>query len=143
MRFQGEKCTLSFGMNFTNRQMLLTGSIWFRRDALAQSGEPVPNRIPFQLTLTEAELDELRRWLETDASPSFQLPAPLQHLRRVSPQSSDTNTFELELSHEQLPPWWNWDIVFPLTVRLNIRPREYAYLTGTLNREYWSDNLSW
>ncbi len=143
MRFQGEKCTLSFGMNFKNEQMVLTGSIWFRRDTLPQSGEPVPNRIPFRLALTEAQFNELRGWVSSDAPLPFQLPAPLRQLRRISPQSSDINTFELELSHEQLPPWWNWDVVFPLTIRLNIRPHEYAYLAGTLNREYWSANLSW
>ncbi len=143
MRFQGEKCILSFGMNFTDERMLLTGSIWFRRDVVAQVGEPVPNRVPFRLTLTEAEFNELRRWVSSDAPLPFQLPAPLRHLSRISPQSSDINTFELELSHEQLPPWWNWDIIFPLTIRLNIHSHEYAYLTNTLSREYWSANLSW
>ena len=145
MRFQGENCTLSFGMSFTKEQMLLTGSIWFRRDAPAQvRPEPiVPNRIPLRLALTETEFDELRHWLTTDAPAPLQLPDPLRHLRRVHSPQADVTVFEIELCHEQLPAWWNWDVVFPLTVRLIIRPREYAYLTNTLNREQWSANLIW
>ncbi len=143
MYFQGEKCTLSFGMNFTNGQMLLTGSIWFRRDAVAQSGDPVPSRIPFRLILTEAEFNELSRWISSGISLPFQLPAPLRHLSRTSPSASGATTFELELSHEQIPPWWNWDVVFPLTVRLNIPPHEYTYLANAVSREYWSSDLSW
>lgn len=122
---------------------MLTGSIWFRRDPPDDPDLIKPARIPFQLKLTEAEFSELRQWLAMDASAAFQLPAPLRHLSRISPQPAGVNVLELELTHEQLPAWWNWDVVFPLTIRLAIPPPEYTYLTGILNRESWSADLMW
>ena len=148
MHFQGETCTLSFGIHFMPDHILLTGSIWFRRDNPVQSKQTaynrtIPDRIPFQLKLTNAKFSEMRHWLAVDTKTPFQLPAPLRHLSRISPQMPDVNVIDLELTHDQLPSWWNWDVVFPLTVRLTIRPTEYAYLTGILSREYWSADLTW
>lgn len=130
-------------MQFTTGHILLTGSIWFRRDVPADPDLVKPARVPFKLKLTEAEFDELRRWLALDTSSPLQLPAPLRHLRRLSTQPSGISTLELELTHEQLPAWWNWDVVFPLTIRLTIPPPEYNYLTGILSREHWSAELMW
>lgn len=135
-------------MHFTTGHIQLTGSIWFRQGTPARpkpddADQAKPARIPFNLTLTEAEFSELRHWLTADTPTLFQLPAPLRHLRRISPQPSGVTTLELELTNEQLPVWWNWDIVFPLTIRLAIPPPEYDYLTGILNREHWSADLMW
>ena len=142
MRFQGENCTLSFGLYFDSGHVVLSGTVWHRRSSSPQARQEA-NRLRFQSQLTEDPLTELREWLTNDSTAPFTLAEPVRLIRRLPPTPDGVTQLELELTLDQVPPWWDWDISFPLTVRLEIRPNEFNYLTNTLSRDYWSADLTW
>lgn len=140
MRFQGENCTLSFGLSFDKRgQVLLSGTLWLQPPA----PRPQPSRVRFNRVFPEADIAHLQEWLTAQPAESLPLPEPLRQLKRVSAADEQTVRLELELTLEQVPPWWAWDVSFPLRVLLEIRPNEYAYLTQSLSRDRWTTDLTW
>lgn len=145
MRFQGENCTLSFGLYFDSGQVLLTGTLWPRPPAsgAAHSPRTQPPRLRFQSHLSESQLNELRHWLLNGSSTPFALAEPIRYIRRLPTQPDGLVQFDMELSFDQVPPWWDWAVVFPLTVRVEVRLNEFTYLTNALQREYWSADLTW
>ncbi len=142
MRFQGENCTLSFGLHFDNGQVSLNGTLWLQPSADAQP-RPEPSRLRFNRLLPETDLVRLQRWLADGPTEALLLPDPIRHIKRLSAPDELTVRLEVELGFEQVPPWWNWAISFPLRVLLEVRPNEYAYLIKSLDREHWSTNLTW
>ncbi len=142
MRFQGENCTLSFGLYFTGGQVQLTGTIWPRHSVAAdpRSRQPL---LRFDKLLSETELDRLQLWLANESNTPLPLPNPLKQIRRLNDQPTGVTHLELELSTDQVPPWWDWDISFPLKIELEVRRNELDYLTKSLNREHWSADLTW
>lgn len=142
MRFQGENCTLSFGLYFDGGQVLLTGTLWPRRPTAFQTQYQSP-RLRFQSIFTEEQITNLQRWLSTGSTAPFPLVDPIRAVHRLPTQLNDMTQLELELSLNEVPVWWNWDVSFPLTIQLEVRPNEFLYLTKSLSREYWSADLTW
>jgi len=143
MRFQGEICTLSFGLNFDRRGVSLSGTLWPRRPP---SREPrlQPLRLRFSTLFTESELVAVQTWLTADdtAMPLL-LPGAVRQLSRTAGPDADTVHLDLEFRFDQVPEWWDWPVSFPLCAHLEIRPSELVYLTHSLSREQWSANLTW
>lgn len=139
MQFQGENCTLSFGLSFEkDGRVLLNGNFWLQPPV----PRPQPARVRFNRVFPEADLEHLQRWLTTLPAEPLPLPNPLRHLKRL-PSDEPTVRLELELTHNQIPPWWAWAVSFPLRVVLEIRPNEYAYLVQSLSRDRWTTDLAW
>lgn len=142
MRFQGENCTLSFGLSFEGEQVLVNGTIWPRRpDNKPSRHQSSPLR--FVKHFSEADFVRLQHWLASDSVEPLPLPSPLRYLRRLTTPTDGVTYLELELAFDQVPPWWNWEITFPLKVKLEIRKNEFNYLTNSLGREHWSTDLTW
>lgn len=142
MRFQGENCTLSFGLYFSSGQVQLTGTIWPRHPVTAdpRSRQPL---LRFDKHFLATELDSLQLWLANDSASPLLLPSPLKQLRRLDDRPAGVTHLELELAMDQVPVWWNWDVSFPLKIQLEVRQNELNYLTKSLNRGHWSADLTW
>ncbi len=140
MRFQGEICTLSFGLHFNRAEVLVTGNVWL----LGQDGQHNPKvRLRFNTPFREADLITLQQWLADPSTETMSLPEPIRQIRRISTGSDNIVRFELDYHHESEPTWWNWEVTKPLKIRLDISANEFVYLTNSLSRENWSNNLSW
>lgn len=146
MRFQGETCTLSFGLFFDRDQVLLNGSLWPRRPAGAEPRQQPP-RLRFNNRFSAADIDRLQQWLLAGSAEPLDLPNPLRRIRRMPLPDDEAADgmigLEIELCTHQVPEWWAWDIEFPLRLRMVIRTSEFTYLTNALSREHWSSNLAW
>lgn len=143
MRFEGEKCTLSFGLSFDNQRVSLSGTLWPRRPP-TRPPRVHPLRLPFSALFTEPELLSLQHWLTADDAPQpLPLPGSIRHIMRATGPDPELVYLDLEFVFDQVPPWWDWPISFPLRARLEIRPNELAFLTKSLGREQWSANLTW
>lgn len=143
MRFQGEICRLSFGLDFDKEEVLLSGTLWPRRPS---SREPrmQPLRLRFSTLFTESELISIQEWLTADdATTPLLLTGDVRQLSRVMGPDPSTTYLDLEFTFDQVPVWWDWPISFPLRARLEVRANEFAYLTESLNRERWSADLTW
>ena len=142
MRFQGENCTLSLGLSFNGDRALLTGSIGLPHLALISFADQPP-RLRFDALLSETDLIRLQRWLLEGSSEPFPLPDPIRQVRRLDVRTDDLVHLELEYHRPAVPGWWNWPVTQPLTIRLSIRPNEFAYLTGLLSRDSWTNDMKW
>ncbi|MGF7214240.1 hypothetical protein GGR92_000380 [Spirosoma lacussanchae] len=141
MRFQGENCTLSFGLSLDKGLVRLSGTVWPLRQATrSQPQQPV---VRFHSLLPPDQLTALQTWLASESSTPLPFTDPIRYVRRLSSPVGNITQLELELSLEQVPVWWNWEIRFPLIVRLDIRQPEFVYLTRALQRDSWSVDLSW
>ncbi len=142
MRFQGENSTLSFGLYFEAGRVLLNGTVWLRRPNSAPDS-PSP-RVRFSTFFSEDEILRLQQWLSASSAGPFVLPHPLRHITRHTDTTDFAAVFDVTFQADQLvPSWWNWAVTSPLTVRLEVRPNELAYLIKALSREHWSTNLTW
>lgn len=142
MRFQGENCTLSFGMYFEKGQVTLNGTLWLRRSLELMSRQEQP-RLRFNNLFSETDIQHLQEWLDSGSAEPMPIPAPFRRISRLSGPNDDLIRLELELQSDQVPSWWDWEISFPLRVVLEISPNEFTYLTRSLSRDYWSANLTW
>lgn len=142
MRFQGENCTLSFGLSFDKGQVHMTGTIWPSRNRLKEVSSQSP-RLRFTQDLDEAHLEKLQHWLTEDSTEPLQLTDPIRQIRRFPENSEGIIRLELDYHHEPVPTWWEWEITNPLKIRLDVRPNEFAYLTKSLSPDVWSNNLIW
>ena len=142
MRFQGENCTLSFGLYFDKGQVLLNGRVWPRRPGTLGAAYELPD-LRFNTLFSEEDMGKLQHWLLAGSPESLGLPAPLGRVHRLPDPDNGRVQFAVELTTDQVPAWWNWDVEFPLTVRLEVGQNEFTYLTQTLNREHWSADLTW
>ena len=143
MRFQGEICTLSFGLNFDKEEVSLSGTLWPRRPP-SHEARTQPLRLHFSTLFTESELVSIRNWLTAnDGATPLLLAGDVRRLSRTTGSDAGTIYLDLEFGFDQVPAWWDWPVSFPLCARLEIRASEFAYLTESLNRERWSANLTW
>lgn len=146
MRFQGETCTLSFGLFFDQDQVLLNGSLWPRRPAAFEPRQQPP-RLRFNNRFSAADISRLQDWLLSGSAEPLDLPDPMRRIRRIPLPDNETADdligLEIELRTPEVPTWWAWDVEFPLKLRIIIRASEYTYLTNALSREHWSSNLTW
>lgn len=143
MRFQGENCTLSFGLHFDKEQVSLSGTLWPRRPP-SRPPRPQPLRLPFSILFTEPDLSAIQQWLTTDkSSEPLLLSGDVRQVSRVTGPDTNTVYLDMEFRFNQVPDWWDWPVSFPLRARLEIRPNEFAYLVKSLNREHWSADLTW
>lgn len=143
MRFQGEICTLSYGLHFDKEQVSLSGTLWPRRPP---SREPrsEPLRLQFLTFFTLSELSALQQWLTDDTRQEpFPLSGVVRQISRIPGPDARTVCLDLEFRLEEVPAWWDWPISFPLSARLEIGPNEFTYLTKSLSREQWSADLTW
>ena len=143
MRFQGEICTLSFGLNFDKEEVVLSGTLWPRRQP-SHEPRPQPLRLHFSTLFTESELISIQDWLAADDVPTpMLLTGDVRQLSRATGPDPGTTYLDLGFAFDQVPAWWDWPISFPLCARLEIRNSEFTYLTKSLNRERWSADLTW
>ena len=140
MHFQGEICTLSFGLQFTHEQVLLSGTVWLRPSDAHLRSEPT--RLHFRSLLTASEIVNLQHWLTDTSQVSFILPDPIRKIQRLADTGDGVVHLEMEY-HQPEPLWWAWPVTSPLKIHLAIRPNEFSYLLNSLNRESWSADLSW
>lgn len=143
MRFQGEKCALSYGLHFNNEQASLSGTLWPRRPP---SREPraEPLRLHFTTLFTVSELLALQHWLRNDTSGEpLPLSGAVRQITRLPGPDANTVCFDLEFRLDQVPDWWDWPVSFPLCARLEIGPNEFTYLTKSLSHDQWSTDLTW
>jgi hypothetical protein len=142
MRFQGENCTLSFGLSFDKGQVLLTGTIWPRRNRLKELPSQSP-RLRFSQLFDEADLIKLQQWLTENSTDTLVLTAPIRQIRRIPAPEDGVVRLELDYYRESVPEWWQWEITTPLKIRLDVYPNEFTYLTNSLSRTNWSNDLIW
>lgn len=142
MHFQGEICTVSYGLHFDEGQVLINGVLWPRRSAAADP-HPLLPRFRFNGLFPEQDILALQHWLLTDSQQPLDLPNAIRQVRRLDTPDADTIHLELELRFDQAPAWWDWPLRFPLCVRLAIHSGEFAYLAKSLSREHWSTDLAW
>ncbi|MFD2569332.1 hypothetical protein ACFSUS_01725 [Spirosoma soli] len=141
MRFQGENCTLSFSLHFDKGQVLLSGTIWPRQHRSLPAQQPT--RLRFTTLLPEADVANLQHWLATGTPEPIPLPDPIRQARRIMTHTDDIVHLELDYHLDPLPTWWEWEVTNPLKIRLDIRPNEFTYLTKSLSRENWPNDLTW
>lgn len=139
MHFEGDTCTLSFGLHPRQDQVQLLGILW-PQDSVNPQYDNVRPAVRFSTLFREADLDLLQQWLLTGADGDIRLPEPLQLARRLSPAGSDPLSFEIQFDLAEIPAWWHWDTSFPLRVHLDVRQREVSFLAESLNKHYWFAN---
>lgn len=143
MRFQGENCTLSFGLRFKHEKVSLNGTLWPRRPP-SRVPRSQPLRLHFSTLFGEPELLAIQDWLTVgDVSKPLPLLGDIRQVSRVSGPDADTIYLDLVFGFDQVPDWWDWPVGSPLSARLEIRRNEFAYLTKSLGREQWSADLTW
>jgi hypothetical protein len=143
MHFQGENCTLSFGLHFDKEQVSLTGTLWPRRPP-SREPRPHPLRLQFATLFSENELQTIQHWLASGhTSEPLPLKGNVRLINRVSGPDSNMVYLDLEFDFGQAPDWWDWPVHFPLTAQLEIRPSELTYLVKSMNRAQWSSDLTW
>ena len=143
MRFQGEICTLSFGLNFDKEEVLLSGTLWPRRPP-SHEARTQPLRIHFSTLFTEFELISIQDWLTlNDAATPLLLTGNVRQISRATGSDPNIIYLDLEFAFDQIPPWWDWSTSFPLCARLEVRASEFTYLTESMSRERWSADLTW
>lgn len=143
MRFQGENCTLSFGLTFEGETVWLNATVWPQRQPLHDAHQPHP-RLRFSTQLPQKDILQLQQWLTSNSEEPLHFTDPIRLVRRVKNSEHD-EIIRLELDYylQPEPAWWDWEISFPLKIRLEMRPAEFNYLTNALNRENWSRDLTW
>ncbi|QJD80642.1 hypothetical protein [Spirosoma rhododendri] len=139
MRFEGDTCTLSFGLYPRKNQVQLQGTVWPRGSTNPQY-EAVRPSVPFSTFFTPDDVDLLQQWLLNGADDDILLPEPLQLARRLTPIDSDLLTFEIQFGLAEVPEWWRWDTAFPLRVQVDVHRSEFSFLAQSLDRHHWFDN---
>lgn len=139
MHFEGDTCTLSFGLHPRQHQVQLLGTLRPQNSVNPQYDNVRP-AVQFSSLFREIDLDLLQQWLLTGANGDIRLPEPLQLARRLSPAGSDPLSFEIQFDLPEIPVWWHWDTSFPLRVHLDVRQREVSFLAESLNKHYWFVN---
>ncbi|MDB5241118.1 MAG: hypothetical protein JWP57_1743, partial [Spirosoma sp.] len=110
MRFQGEICTLSYGLHFDNEQVSLSGTLWPRRPP-SREPRPEPLRLPFATFFTESELVALQQWLADDTRlEPLPLPGVVRQISRLPNSDANTVCFDLEFRLDRVPDWWDWPV---------------------------------
>lgn len=139
MQFEGDTCTLSFGLHPRQDRVQLLGTLWPYDSANPQYDNVRP-AVRFGTLFRETDLDLLQQWLLTGADGTINLPEPLQLARRLSPAGSDPLLFEIQFDLPEIPAWWHWNTSFPLCVHLDVRQREVSFLAESLDKHYWFAN---
>lgn len=139
MHFEGDTCTLSFGLHTRMNRVQLLGTLW-PLDSSNPQYDSVRPAVRFSTLFSEADIESLHRWLLSGAHGDIVLPEPLQLARRLSPADSALLSFEIQFGLPEIPDWWHWDTSFPLRVHVDVRQREFSFLVQSLDRQYWFDN---
>ncbi|GAB3556508.1 hypothetical protein [Spirosoma fluminis] len=142
MRFQGENCTLSFGLHFDDGQALLTGTIWQRRNRPGELATQPP-QLRFRQIFNHSELTSLQRWLAEGSTEPLNIADPIRQIRRISTPGQNNVSLELDYHRESTPDWWEWEVTNPLRIRLDVRPNELDFLIKSLSPGSWPTDLSW
>jgi hypothetical protein len=139
MRFEGDICTLSFGLHTRRNQVQLQGTLWPHASANPKY-DAVRPCIRFSTLFDQTELELLHQWLLNGSNDDILLPEPLQLARRLPSPHGNPLTFEIQFKLTEIPDWWSWDTGFPLRLHFVVQQPEFTFLVQSLDRHYWFDN---
>ena len=138
MRFEGDTCTLSFGLHARKNQVQLQGTVWPRGSANPKYDAVRPS-VQFSTLFDQAGLESLHQWLLNGSNGDISLPEPLRLARRLPADYDNSLAFEIQFQLAEIPDWWRWDTAFTLRIQIVVQQPEFAFLVQSLERTHWLD----